>query len=372
MSEPAATEAPVSATPAQTEAPASSQSTQTAAATPAQPNDSSFDWIGSIDEAITAGVKSEADPKEEDPKAAKEEPVKEDGDKAAEEDVEELPTMSKAAGAKFKQLKAEVKTWKQKVADLEKQVAEKETAEQQFKVPEDYETLKNQVAEYEKEISVSRVEASPQFKQSVIEPLNGVLSAAYAMASRYQVPEQTMEAVLQEQNPAKQDELLQEMVSGFTERDRLNLYRLVDDIGVILQRREEILTNASQARELLTKQEQERVSSETKQAMQNVWEVLSKKVPLFSDTKIAEEVRSKALSSNLLEAKPDVRAYAAYSGAVLPHLLKQNQSLTTKVAELEKTLAGIRKTVPKAGQGKTVAAEVASDIGFLDALEAQL
>lgn len=359
-----------SLSPTQTPAAAKATPTPVAAkttptpSTPAQTTDTSdgSDWLGSLDKAI-AGLDSEAKPEE---KAE----VKVEAEKAEDtEDIEPLPTSTKAAGAKFKELKTELKTWKQKAAELEQKLA---TAPQEVKPPEDYEELKTKVAEYEKEISVSRVEASPQYKQVVVEPLNGVLSAAYAMAQRYEVPETVMEAMLQEQDRTKQDALLQDVVSGFSERDRLNLYSLVDDIGVILMRREEILQNSAQARQHLEQQEQQRTSTEHKQALDSVWKVMSEKIPLFSDKAIAEEVRNKATGANLLNAKPDVRAYAAYSGAVLPHLLKQNQSLTSKVAELEKALVAIRSTVPKPGQGKSVPSERNSEMSFLDALEAQL
>lgn len=343
----------------------------TASTKPAVESAPEIDWIGSIDAAIQTELTSDKTPASDTEveetsgiTSEEEKPVQTD---ELDEDSEKLPPMTKAAGAKFKQLKSDLKTWKQKVAELEQQLAER-TPE----VPEDYEELKTKLGEYEKEVSVSRVESSKQFKDAVITPLNGVLSAAYSMASRYEVPEKTMEAMLQETDPTKQDALLQEVVSGFSERDRLNLYRLVDDVGVLLMRRDEILSQASEARQYLAQQEREKHTTEHTRAMDSVWKVLSDKVPIFADKKVAEEVRSKAMGANLMEARPDVRAYAAYSGAVLPHLLKQNQSLSTKVAELEKTLAGIRKTVPRPGKGHSVQAETPSDIGFLEALEAQL
>lgn len=329
-----------------------------------------IDWLGSIDSAIQTGLKSDETPSsdaEVDETSAASEEEKPAQAEEFDEDSEKLPPMTKAAGAKFKQLKSDIKTWKQKVSELEQQLAER-TPE----IPEDYEELKTKLNEYEKEVAVSRVESSAQFKQAVITPLNGILAAAYSMAARYEVPEAAMEAMLQESDPVKQDSLLQEVVSGFSERDRLNLYRLVDDVGVVLMRREEILSQASEARKYLVEQEREKSITEHKTAMDSVWKVLSDKVPIFADKKVAEEVRNKAMGANLLEARPDVRAYAAYSGAVLPHLLKQNQSLSTKVAELEKTLAGIRKTVPRPGKGHSVQSETPSDVGFLEALEAQL
>lgn len=356
-------------TPTQTSTPAAPKPTQTSSSA-TQNTDSSdgSDWLGSLDKAI-AGLDSETKPEEKGRDETKPD-ANVGGEKPEDsEDLEPLPTSTKAAGAKFKELKTELKTWKQKATELEQKLA---AMPQEVKVPEDYEELKSRVTEYEKEISVSRVEASPQYKQAVVEPLNGVLSAAYAMAQRYEVPESAMEAMLQEQDRSKQDALLQDVVSGFSERDRLNLYSLVDDIGVILMRRNEILQNAAQARQHLEQQEQQRTSSEHKQALDSVWKVMSEKIPLFSDKAIADEVRNKATGANLLNAKPDVRAYAAYSGAVLPHLLKQNQSLTSKVAELEKALVAIRSTVPKPGQGKSVSVERNSEMSFLDALEAQL
>jgi hypothetical protein len=340
--------------------------------TPAEPS-AEMDWMGSLDKALeglTNPAKESGTPEKKEEKAEiKSEEVPEDAAGGEDEDAEEIPkSMSRSAGAKFKELKSELKDWKTKYAELEKVVNESKP-----QTPPDYEDLKSKVAEYEKELSVTRVEATEQFKQAVVLPLNQALTAAYSLADKYKVEERVLQEALAETDIDKQSEMLQDLASSFSERDRIGLYRLADDVAVLLKRKEEIKANAQAAYSTLTEQQKKQGAEARAKSLDTVYATLSQKIPLFGNKDIASKVKEVASATDLGTAKPDVQAYAAYAGALLPHIVKEYQAQASKIAELEKTITSFRRTVPKAGGGKQTATQsLSADVGFLEALESHL
>lgn len=337
---------------------------------------SQLDWMASLDRALDGlqeskpeAVEKEVESGSDEGDGADQSESETQQDTGVEDDSEEVPkSMTPSAGARFKELKSELKDWKTKYAELEKVLEEAGT-----KPPEDYAALKAKLQEYEQELSVSRVEATEQYKQAVVQPLNSVLTAAYALADKYQVPEKTLQEALAETNLDKQSEMLQDLASSFSERDRIGLYRMADDVALLLQRKEEIKANAKSAHATLSEQQKKQSVEARTKALDSVYTTLSEKIGLFKNKEIADKVKSIATSTDVTTAKPDVQAYATYAGAILPHLVKENHSQAAKIAELEKTIASFRKTVPKTGGGKQTAAKsLAPEVGFLEALESHL
>lgn len=346
------------------------------------PPSTEMDWMASLDKALTNIQNPQSETGSEDSVSgesveseseseSESEPDSELGstpDSDDAEDQEVSKSMTRSAGAKFKELKSELKDWKAKYAELEKVLEEAGS-----KPPEDYEQLKAKLEEYEQELSVTRVEATEQFKQAVVQPLNNVLTAAYSLADKYGVEEKVLQEALAEPNLDKQSEMLQDLASGFSERDRLGLYRMADDVALLLQRKEEIKANAKSAYSTMTEQQTKQAQESRTKALDTVFNTFSEKIPLFKNKEIASKVKAVATSTDLLSSKPDVQAYATYAGAVLPHLVREYQSQATKIAELEKTISSFRKTVPKAGGGKqTTTQSLSPEVGFLEALEARL
>jgi len=331
------------------------------------PESSGSDWLGSLDKALADIQNPKATPEVE--SVQSEESESEEKPTAEVESDDETPTsMTRSAGAKFKELKSELKDWKTKYAELEKVVSESGS-----KPPEDYEALKSKVEEYERELSVTRVEATQEFKQAVVQPLNQVLTTAYSLADKYGVEEKTLQEALAETNLDKQSEMLQDLASGFTERDRLGLYRMADDVAVLLKRKDDIKANAQSAYSTLTERQQKESSTARTAALDTVYKTLSEKIPLFKNKDIADKVKSIATSTDVASSRPDVQAYATYAGAILPHIVREYTSQANKIAELEKTISSFRKTVPKAGGGKQTAAQgLSADVGFLEALESHM
>lgn len=314
-----------------------------------------------------------SEPEKEDDKTSeelsKEEEIEED-------DSEETKNMSAAAGAKFKELKSELKEYKAKVSELEKAVEGAKSASQ---TSEELEELKSKLSDYEKELAVSRIEATPQYKRGVTEPTEAILESAAGLAERYKVDVRKLVNALREESVAEGSDALTELASDFSERDRVRLYRMADDLTEVARRREHMKQNASE----VLAQEQEKAKAEearmeqaykeqSAKAAASVWKETFAEHPVISklDKAVLQDMQKAGSESDLLDSEPDTRAYALYAGLALPHMIKQLEATTSKVAELEKALGKYKKAAPKvSGNADTTPPPNTDDGGFLDAIE---
>ena len=283
--------------------------------------------------------------------------------------------MSAAAGAKFKELKAELKEYKARAAEAQKIMEE---AKNSPVVSEEVEQLKSRLAEYEQEIAVARVEATPEFKRAVIEPTQAILDTASSMAERYKVDARKLVNALREESVNEGSDALTEMAADFSERDRVRLYRMADDLSDVSRRRDYLRENAATA----YAEQQEKAKAEDARMEQvyrdnatktasKIWQETFAEHPALSslDKEVVQEIQNSGSESDLLDSTPDVRAYAVYAGVAFPHVVKQLSAATEKVAALEQALSKYKKASPKVSGNTDTSPSVSSDVGFLDAIE---
>jgi len=336
-------------------------------------------WEKKEEEAEPAAEKEEepeAESEEEDDKSEESKEEKPEAEAEEDDDSEETKNMSAAAGAKFKELKTELKEYKAKLAEATKLIEESQSTAPAN--PEEVETLKAKLAEYEQEIAVTRVEATPEYKRAVIEPTQAILDAASTLAERYKIDARKLVNALREESAAEGSDALTELAGDFSERDRVRLYRMADDLSDVSRRRDYLRENASKAYEeqqAQMKAEEERMEKtyreRTGQIATKIWTETFSEHPVLSkmDKAIMEEVRGAGSEADLLDSTPEERAYAVYAGVALPHLVKQFEAASTKVADLEKALSKYKKASPKVSGNTDTTVSTPEDTGFLDAIE---
>ena len=331
-------------------------------------------WEQKQEEAKVEGeAKEEADAEEKEEETAPETEEKAEEEEA--DDDEETKNMSAAAGAKFKELKAELKEYKARAAEALKIMEE---AKNSPVASEEVEQLKSRLAEYEQEIAVTRVEATPEFKRAVIEPTQAILDTASSMAERYKVDARKLVNALREESVNEGSDALTEMAADFSERDRVRLYRMADDLSDVSRRRDYLRENAATA----YAEQQEQAKSEEARMEQvyrenssktatKIWQETFAEHPALSslDKGVLQEIQNSGPESDLLDSTPDVRAYAVYAGVAFPHVVKQLSAATEKVAALEQALSKYKKASPKVSGNTDTSPSVSSDVGFLDAIE---
>jgi hypothetical protein len=327
--------------------------------------------------------KAEEKEAEEPTTAAEEEPTEAEEAKKPEDetsteetdDTEEIKNMSAAAGAKFKELKTELKEYKAKLAEAQKAIEEASTTPANA---EEVESLRSKLEAYEQEIAVTRVEATDDYKRAVLEPTQAILDAASTLAERYKVDARKLVNALREESAAEGSDALTELAGDFSERDRVRLYRMADDLSDVSRRRDYLRENASKAyTEMQEREAAEEKAAEARyrqgmvEAAEQAWGDVFEEASFASrlEQKELAQIKQSATEIDYLSVPPAERAYAVYSGLMLPHLAKQLEATQAKVAEYEKALGKYKKASPKVSGNTDTTPTTVDDGGFLDAIE---
>jgi len=377
--------------------------------------DSGFDWGTRLDSLLDAasGGKdpyAEKEPEVEKPKAEKkakvakakvkeepapekeetpEEPEKEEDKDETEEEpkAEEAPSnLTDKAKVKWGELRAEAQKAKEYAKEIETLKADLEKAKTAVVDTTEVERLKQINQEYESELAVARVEATQGYKENVVTPMVNVVGYLNQLAEKYELSSKEMLTAMAESDPAKQSDLIADIAASMNERDRLKFYASADDYSEIIRRRDmfqnsarERMSQIEESRQAeIAKQtaESEKASTEAKEAYEKatdkVFEDLKKSVPVLSDEEIAADVQRLA-KGDYSNANPELKAYLAHSGALLPHILKALKEAKSELDAANKKIVGYRNGSPKAGSGSAdMSRSVSEDVGFLEALDAQL
>lgn len=141
------------------------------------------------------------------------------------------------------------------------------------------EAVKKSLAEYEGEISVSRVEATPDFKKNVTGPIKQITDDIAELAKRYDVPAKGLMDAISETDPSRRADLIEEATADFKGVDKLDVVQSAKEYVKAQRTASEYRENAKGKLEEIerrSKGDEERVSTENKQqyqsAAQRAWE----------------------------------------------------------------------------------------------------
>jgi vacuolar-type H+-ATPase subunit E/Vma4 len=248
------------------------------------------------------------------------------------------------------------------------------------------EQLRQINAQYEQELALSRVESTRAFQENVHAPMVNVVEYLESLASKYELSSRDMLGAFAESDPAKQSDLIADLAASMNERDRLRFYSSADDYAEIISRRDYYQANSREWKAQLeaqhqaelaqhTAQSEQQVSAqraEYEQAVEKVFDSLKESVPVLNDDEVAVDVQRLA-KGDYSGADPELKAYMAHSGALLPHLLKALKAAQSELEDANKKIVGYRNGSPKAGSGSAeTSRSLPDDIGFLEALDQQL
>ena len=290
------------------------------------------------------------------------------------------------AASRFKALKAELKESTTELDQLRQQVSEQESKIKELsgmsEYP-DYEDMKSKVETYEKEKMFSDLEDTEAYKSAVTEPLDNLMEQTKQLADKYDIdPEVLIDAFAQEDQTI-QDETLAEILSEATDRDKAKIYRIIEDINPILERRSQLLENASEAlneANLAAEKRQEQEAAERLQdrtnAARNVAERVKKKLPFLSGIEglDMDSIQQKAAEVDPSVLHPVDATYNSISAQLLPTIVKEYiglqkevDALTDRLSEYEEAEHTMSGTSPTS---KQVAGQAKKDTSFADSIEA--
>ena len=291
------------------------------------------------------------------------------------------------AASRFKQLKTELKSSKSELDMLRQQ-----QLEQQSKIKEltgltenkDVEELQTKLADYEQQQMFSNLEATEVYKQFISEPLMALMQQAEQIADKYDVDPDALVDVLSTNDPEKQDEQLDELLPDATDRDKAKVYRIMEDIEPIVQRRQQLYENSEAAlaeAKVVEEQREAHMASEKAKlrtnVTRNVIERVQQKLPFLSglENLDMEAIQTKAAESDPSVIHPVDHAYNAVSAQLLPNIVKAYMSMRKENELLTDRLADYETAEPAmSGQTKDTATTsgTTSDMSFEESIAAAL
>ena len=258
------------------------------------------------------------------------------------------------AASRFKKLKAELKASTDELDALRQQASETDSKVKELTgaaEANDIEALQKKLAKYESDKMFTNLEDTEVYKLSVTEPLDKLIDTTREIAEKYDISPDNLVDALAIQDSTEQDETLGELLSDATDRDRAKVYRVIEDISPILDKRssmmenaEEALNEANSAQEKKGEVQAAERAKERQNAARNVVARVQKKLPFLSGI---EGLDMKSIQSKAAEVDPSVihpvdYTYNSVSAQILPSIIreyvgmrKENEVLTDRLAEYE-------------------------------------
>ena len=356
MSGPTSSEAPAEAAVADPVAEATSEipdATPETADSFASAIDQAFAALGSESEATPEATPEEADPL--DPTNPLSEDIGDD--------------WTPKAASRFKQLKSELKETTTKLHTLRQQ--QEESAQ---KIKEltgtaesaDVDVLREKIAEYEKAQLVNNLEQTEAYKTAVAAPLSKIIEEAHQIAEKYSVDAGSLVEILSLNNQDEQDTQLSDLLQDASDRDRAKVYRLIDQIDPILEKRDGLRENADAAMKeaaLLEEQREQQQAAENlqtrKNVARNVVERVQQKLPFLSGIEGLDlgAIQEKAAAIDPAVMHPVDSSFNSVSAQLLPAVVREymsmraeNSALTDRLAEYEDAEPTESGSSPTSGQ----------------------
>jgi len=286
------------------------------------------------------------------------------------------------AASRFKQLKNELKSATDELEALRQQASESDVKVKELSgevAGTDIEALQEKLAEYEREKMFTDLEDTQVYKDAITKPLDKLIDNTREIAEKYEVPADDLVEALAIQDAGEQDARLTELLVDATDRDKARIYRMIEDLSPILQRREAMMENASQAlgEANLAKEQQEAAdladrAKERNNAAKNVVARVQKKLPFLSgiDGLDMGAIQAKAAEVDPSVIHPVDYTYNSVSAQILPSIVreymgmrKENEMLTDRLAEFE-------GAEPKMSGSAPSSSAKGDNLSFTDRIEA--
>lgn len=290
------------------------------------------------------------------------------------------------AASRFKQLKSELQTNRSEVDELRQTLKEQESKMQEMSglvENRDIDQLQEKVASYEQEKVFSDLESTDAYKQAVSAPLNALLNQANEIADKYEADADALIDAIALSDADTQDAAIESLLPSASDRDKARVYRVIEDIGPVLQRRQQLIQNADAAlneAQLMDEQQRNMEAAERAElrsnVTRNVVKRVNEKLPFLSgvDGLNMDSIQEKAAGTDPSVVHPVDFAYNAVAAQLLPVIVreyiasqKESEVLTSKLAEYEDAEPTMSGTPAADGTRRA-----SSNLSFTEAIDAAL
>ena len=331
------------------------------------------------EETATEETATEETATEEKDKINKEDPIED-----LSEDIGEDWTPK--AASRFKQLKDELKSNKSELDTLRQTVREQESKMEELTAianNKDVDALRSQLQEYEVQKSFSDLENTPQYKEAVSEPLNRLMDKASVIAEKYDVNYDSLVDAIAMDDTEKQDVALADLLPEASDRDKSSIYRIIEDIDPIMERRKTLYENADTALQEAQYVEEQKKQVELAEKVElrhsitrNVVKRVGEKLPFLAGVEGLDmgAIQGKAADLDPSVVHPVDFAYNSVAAQLLPTIVREYLSSRAEADVLMSKLAEYEGAEPTmSGSPKSDSTNpVSGDLSFEDAISAAL
>jgi hypothetical protein len=297
--------------------------------------------------------------------------------------TEEVDWTPKAAN-RFKQLKEELKGSRSELDQLRQLSKEQESKLQELVAiaeNKDIEQLQYRIAEYEQEKMFTNLEQTTAYQEAVSKPLATLMEQADQIADKYDIDSNSLIDVLALDDADAQDERLSELLPNASDRDKARIYRIIEEINPILERRKTLFDNVEEAAKEAALLEETRQKHDLVErarlrdnVTRNVMERITEKLPFVKTLEGLDlnAIQNKASSVDPTVIHPVDFAYNAVSAQLLPTIVREYVGLRKEIESLTDKLAEYETAEPKLSGGSPNSPKRSgssgSEGGFVDAI----
>lgn len=278
--------------------------------------------------------------------------------------AEELDLDEKAS-AKWNELRAEVK------ATREQLVKAQELRDAEVK------SLQERLQQYEPLVAAYNVEATPQYEEAVTKPLQTIMDAAEALATKYEIePEDIFDAL--GEGGKKGEALMEEFADKMSRRDSIALFQLFSDAEKVFTTSHNLKNHAIEAlkeldsqKEQVAKTQAAKEKAEFRASVGKVFDRLTKVTPDIG-VKL-EEVQKASEAQDFGTMSVFNKAYAVTAANMLPALVKGLVERDKQITKLKTDIGVLSGGKPRIGAGTTAdlqgsGSALGAEVSFLDAV----
>lgn len=285
--------------------------------------------------------------------------------------------MTKAAGERFKELRAEIKTFKSQLATEAQARAQAEARVKELEALNGQsEEVTKKLADYELELSISRLEATEPYQKAVTGPLAEIASIADAVATKYDIDASKLLDAIALADQAAQDEAFEDLLAGVGERDKLKIYAQAERLPQIMAERARLHENRDaaiaelDARKAAADQAAAAENAKARKAAVELVQnrVVSKLPFLKTDSFNVAAAVEKIADSDFDSADTTTKAYNALSGHLVPQLAKAYLTVMKELETVTDELSKFKKASPSP-KGAAGSAPPAESGSFVESLE---
>lgn len=271
-------------------------------------------------------------------------------------DFEESKDWTPGVARRIKQMKLELRRARAEAEEvrLAEEAARRELAELKGS-GNDYEALAAKLKEYEDQRALENLESTEAFQEAVTRPLERLMGQAREISDRYDIDHDDLVDALAMDDEDAQEAKLSDLLALASDRDKARIYRIVEDLNPIFERRAELYSNVEEAlneAKLLEETREQAKAAERARERSNAARVvaarLSEKIPFLREIEGVDLDRAteEAAGNDPAELGMVDYAYTALAGKLLPAVVKDYSRLRKELDTLVDKLAAYEQADP--------------------------